>query len=337
MRFWMLAAGVTLAIGAAAPAALAQGDVIADRRAEFRNLGQTMEAFTQAVQQRGDTRALAPRVDQMIAFMQSLPNRVPTASLTPPQPQGTNPGQTRALAAIDGDRAGFATRATNMVALEGDDVEHPAKRQRLGPAGQSEAEQTLGKWAIGASTRYQRASWREFIQAERGEPHLTKSVGSIQHRARRLLHHLRDRGARSVPMTTAPWTRQRILAAAKQGSHKSANDYVDFVCQEMVEFAQQGFWTILPLAIAITIPHLRLSPLGVVPQRNRRPRLIVDYHHPAPPTLAPGGSASTQSTAAANCRLHVLGGQPGNVQDGASRSHAIWQSITESPADPSER
>lgn len=117
MRFWMLAAGVTLAIGAAAPAALAQGDVIADRRAEFRNLGQTMEAFTQAVQQRGDTRALAPRVDQMIAFMQSLPNRVPTASLTPPQPQGTNPGQTRALAAIDGDRAGFATRATNMVAL----------------------------------------------------------------------------------------------------------------------------------------------------------------------------------------------------------------------------
>lgn len=39
----------------------------------------------------------------------------------------------------------------------------------------------------------------------------------------------------------------------------------------------QGFWTVLPLASALTLPHLRLSPLGVVPQRNRRPRLIVDY------------------------------------------------------------
>lgn len=120
MRSWMLAAGVSLAIGAlaigsAAPA-LAQADVVAERRAGFRAMGQTMEAFTQAVNQRGDTRALAPRVDQMIVFMNSLPNRVPVASLTPPQPQGTNEGQTRALAAIDGDRAGFATRATNASA-----------------------------------------------------------------------------------------------------------------------------------------------------------------------------------------------------------------------------
>jgi cytochrome c556 len=115
MRSWILLAGVALAVGPAMPA-LAQGDVIAERRAGFRMLGQTMEAFTQAVNQRGDTRALAPRVDQMIAFMNSVPNRVPAASLTPPQPQGTNEGQTRALAAIDGDRAGFATRATNAAA-----------------------------------------------------------------------------------------------------------------------------------------------------------------------------------------------------------------------------
>ncbi|MBX9596798.1 MAG: cytochrome c [Roseomonas sp.] len=115
MRFGILAAGVAMAMAAAMPA-FAQGDVIAERRAGFRMLGQTMEAFTQAVNQRGDTRALAPRVDQMTAFINSLPNRVPTASLTPPQPQGTNDGQTRALAAIDGDRAGFATRASNAAA-----------------------------------------------------------------------------------------------------------------------------------------------------------------------------------------------------------------------------
>ncbi|NGM21308.1 cytochrome c [Roseomonas stagni] len=111
----MLVAGVVLAVGTAAPA-FAQGDVIAERRAGFRMLGQTMEAFTQAVNQRGDTRALAPRVDQMTAFINSLPNRVPAASLTPPQPQGTNEGQTRALAAIDADRATFATRASAAAA-----------------------------------------------------------------------------------------------------------------------------------------------------------------------------------------------------------------------------
>ena len=45
----------------------------------------------------------------------------------------------------------------------------------------------------------------------------------------------------------------------------------------MTDFVDKGFWTVLPLDDAIRLPGLRLSPLGVVPQRERRPRLIVDY------------------------------------------------------------
>ena len=45
----------------------------------------------------------------------------------------------------------------------------------------------------------------------------------------------------------------------------------------MLEFCEQGFSTVLPLRVALLLPNLRLSPLGVVPQRNRRSRLIVDY------------------------------------------------------------
>ncbi|KAI2504450.1 hypothetical protein MHU86_10039 [Fragilaria crotonensis] len=45
----------------------------------------------------------------------------------------------------------------------------------------------------------------------------------------------------------------------------------------MHEFCEQGSWTVLPLADAMTLPDLHLSPLGVVPQRDRRPRPIVDY------------------------------------------------------------
>jgi hypothetical protein len=45
----------------------------------------------------------------------------------------------------------------------------------------------------------------------------------------------------------------------------------------MLDFCKQGYWVVLPYEAVSTLPHQRISPLGVVPQRDRRPRLIVDY------------------------------------------------------------
>jgi hypothetical protein len=45
----------------------------------------------------------------------------------------------------------------------------------------------------------------------------------------------------------------------------------------MLEFAQKGFWVVLPYKLMKDFEKLRLSPLGVVPQQNRCPHLIVDY------------------------------------------------------------
>jgi hypothetical protein len=45
----------------------------------------------------------------------------------------------------------------------------------------------------------------------------------------------------------------------------------------MLEFAQKGFWVVLPYKLMNDFKKLHLSPLGVVPQWNRCPRLIVDY------------------------------------------------------------
>ena len=115
MRGWMMAAGAAAALGVAG-VALAQADVIAERRAGLRTMGQHMEAITAIVQQRGDQRQIAARVDQMIPFFQSLPNRFPAPSLTPPVAQGTGEGQTRALAAIDGNRADVQQRAATAIA-----------------------------------------------------------------------------------------------------------------------------------------------------------------------------------------------------------------------------
>jgi hypothetical protein len=45
----------------------------------------------------------------------------------------------------------------------------------------------------------------------------------------------------------------------------------------MYDYAQMGYWTILPYHTIHTHPALRLSPSGVVPQSDRRPHPIMDY------------------------------------------------------------
>ena len=42
---------------------------------------------------------------------------------------------------------------------------------------------------------------------------------------------------------------------------------------------QKGHWVLLPAHLLIDHPDLRLSPLGVIPQRDRRPRTISDYSY----------------------------------------------------------
>jgi cytochrome c556 len=118
MKVWMMAATVAASVGVVG-VAWGQADVVAERRAGFRQMGAHMEAIAAVVQSRGDQAQIATRVDQMVPFYQSLPGRVPALSLTPPVAQGTQDGQTRALAAIDAGRADFGTRAQNMIVALG--------------------------------------------------------------------------------------------------------------------------------------------------------------------------------------------------------------------------
>ncbi len=45
----------------------------------------------------------------------------------------------------------------------------------------------------------------------------------------------------------------------------------------MIDFVEKQYWIVLLYQHVKDLPNLRISPLGVVPQRERRPRLIVDY------------------------------------------------------------
>jgi hypothetical protein len=101
-------------------------------------------------------------------------------------------------------------------------------------------------------------------------------LDNVLHPARRLLLHYKHRGA-PVKFSTPPWTRLQVQRALSWGPHKSAHKYIDYLEEEFVDMINKGQWVVLPYSAVRHLPGLHISPPGVIPQRNRRPRWIVDY------------------------------------------------------------
>jgi cytochrome c556 len=99
---WMGVAAAALAAGTAA----AQGDVIAERRAGLKRMGEHMQAMKAVVDSRGNVQPLAATVDDMIAWYRTMPQRFPP---------GSDRGDTRALPALWNEKANFETINNNMV------------------------------------------------------------------------------------------------------------------------------------------------------------------------------------------------------------------------------
>jgi hypothetical protein len=124
--------------------------------------------------------------------------------------------------------------------------------------------------------------WSKFVTLKRGESDFHPQVGRVKHRAGRLLNHLRQQGA-SVVLKTPAWSEERLQETLNRGPHKSSHEHSDFLREEFVDFINRSQWVILPLKTLrnhrTVYKLLRISPMGVVPQRNRRPRVIVDYSY----------------------------------------------------------
>lgn len=82
-----------------------------------------------------------------------------------------------------------------------------------------------------------------------------------------------------MPVTLAdpPWTAQEVQNSLDRGPHRSAYEYMEFLRDDFADMVGKDFWVVLPYDLVKDLPNLRLSPIGVVPQNNRRPRPIVDY------------------------------------------------------------
>jgi hypothetical protein len=153
----------------------------------------------------------------------------------------------------------------------------PRKRRRLTlPDRPLLLNDRLGKLINQSVASYSTApTWASFVRRSRGLPHIAAHVANLPHHAAAYLEDLRRHGA-DVVFDTPPWTAAHMQRCLERGPHASATNHTDFVRDEMADFIEKGFWTVLPFELIKDLPNLRLSPLGVVPQRDRRPRLIVD-------------------------------------------------------------
>ena len=119
---------------------------------------------------------------------------------------------------------------------------------------------------------------RDRSRGPRGDLH--PSVGKLDHPAATLLKELPTEGARAET-TTPPWTKSRLQAALKRGPHRSAKEHIEFLRGGYTDMMHMGHWILLPARSLLSedelLKVLRLSPLGVVPQCDRRPRTISDY------------------------------------------------------------
>ena len=137
---------------------------------------------------------------------------------------------------------------------------------------------SLGKLISAATARLAAAlSWSDFVHTERGRSNITPRIAqTTNHPAGPLLDYLAQHGA-PVRLTTQDWSPTRLQEALERGSHQSAQGHLEFLRDEFADMVSQRFWTVLPYSVVKHLPHLRLAPLGVVPQRDRRPRTISDY------------------------------------------------------------
>jgi hypothetical protein len=126
--------------------------------------------------------------------------------------------------------------------------------------------------------RYHKAaSWEAFLEESR-DPRgdLSPDVKQLPHRAAHLLDRLRLTGA-PVVTKNKPWSLAKKMLALKRGPHALAINHVDFLRDEFVHMTEKGQRVVLPARLVLDKANLRLSPLGVVPQRDRGPRTISDY------------------------------------------------------------
>jgi len=135
----------------------------------------------------------------------------------------------------------------------------------------------LGKYAAAAARRLKRLGWVPFIKSLQHPSELASHLNQLPHPAGPYLHHLNRTGI-PAPSASAPWSTTHRKQVLHRGPHMSAAHlFCEFLLEDMSDMVTKTFWVVLPYSAVCHLRHLKLAPSGVVPQRDRRPRPIMDY------------------------------------------------------------
>lgn len=180
-------------------------------------------------------------------------------------------GQEQALI-IPAQRLSSLSLSANVVPL-------PSKRRRLAPAEtRTISAVELGKLVLEHASTILRIGWHRFFRSIRHRnclhPNFTKWKG---HHPNAQLLQLICHGAPCLNASLS-WSLSCKDTSVTWGSHLSAKMiHADFLQDEMLDMVQRGYWTVVPFKAICHLPQLKISPAGVIPQCNRRPRTIIDY------------------------------------------------------------
>jgi len=130
---------------------------------------------------------------------------------------------------------------------------------------------------VRAATLLAEVGWNAFITSQQYPKSIHRNIDSTAHPVAPYLQRLARHGV-PAPSSAPPWSVSQRDAAYHRGPHPSAaRIYPQFLLEDFTDMVAMGFWTVLPYPAVRTLPHLALAPAGVVPQRERRPRPIIDY------------------------------------------------------------
>jgi hypothetical protein len=135
----------------------------------------------------------------------------------------------------------------------------------------------LGKFAACAAASFAQRGWNAFVTQQQHPKSVNTHLPLAVHPAAPYLCRLARHGV-PAPSSKPPWPTARKRQAYHRGPHPSAAIlFPAFLLEDMADMVNMGYWTVLPFAAVQNLPHLALAPAGVVPQRERRPRPIIDY------------------------------------------------------------
>jgi hypothetical protein len=154
-------------------------------------------------------------------------------------------------------------------------AEPTPKRQRLRAPPVPQISDDLGTYIARDSELVSAMGWHNFVKFRRKRGDFA-DVKSLHHPANRLLHFYKQHGV-PVRFHTKPWTKVQTQNAISRGPHRSCHDYIEYLQEEFIDMINKSQWVVLPYQQVQNFPNLRISPPGVIPQRGRRPRWIVDY------------------------------------------------------------